>query len=1442
MLKMSLIKSAFLFLLLLQLRYAAQAAIYVVAPTVTCIDKSPGNFTTIGNITIIEGTKSDFPSQTLTTFILTVPSGFEFNPGVGSVVWGFPTPSGNIDDATISVSSTSITILLTSSGVNKWDSLAIENIQVRALAYNTTGNILRLSGTAGGNAVMAGNAGGAGVIHGTLTSEGLGSNSSIASGNWSNPAIWSKGSIPSCGDTVFINHTVTVNTPVSTEFLYIQTTGNLISDYPVTIDAVFVINGNGTYTHRNTSDASTTIFKGTETFSTNSTLIISRWYTTAVPLPQYVTGNFGNVTFNVGNNWSQDGMFAPAKMKGTLTVSSGTITMDGGTGMTTSLVLQNVIVNGTGALKIATGTARNLTLVTGSYTDISTSAVKSSMLYLSTGNLSWTANGNVTLAHDWSAYQHSGSNAGNTNITINGNLSISGGNVDFNSLVDAPLTLTVTGSTTISGTPGHVRMMDSNSRNLTFSTNNLYVNGGTANELMAGNNPLGNAVISVTNDLIITGATSSLVLNNNISSTGSTTLNVGHDVLITDGTMTGSNTNGTFTMNVNRNVTVSGSSARFTGQLYASSNKTGTYNITGFVQVDNGVFHASEGMGNLVVSIVEDLNINNGTFYGIYAPSSVNNGTINLECSNLNYNGGKFILLDGGINDGKTIRAACNNDMSISFLNSTDIFAFIQTTAANNALLNFEVNNNLIIGGNSTGAYFLTSSSSGNETITIGGSLMVSGGDVFFAGNGTTFPASHDIVTNISNNIQLTAGNVRLSQGSGSATVNVTGAVVVSGGILNLKNTTGQGLLAIAGDYTQTGGNFNIHAGTTAITNSCTVTVSGGFTLSDGVFNFDNCTAASGLSEHLLNINGNSFTLGGSAIITHANNLSGNFIFGQIYFTKAGTVQYNRNSSTNEIRHVKYTVNNGTTVDASYSIHGFQMTSVGSSTAANHNSLTVNGILNMGDKVLSARQYPSYYSRVTVNSGGRYRTSHPGGLYSGSATTASSINGFISSINRANYTLDANSTVEYYGTATGVITGIPNGAATASAQKYGNLEINFTGTPDITWLYPEADDEVFVRTSLILTNGELNLDNDHSTSGGGRSINMEAGSTMSRLNGYVRSETEDGSGLIKWTITTNSTKIFHFGFDASTYIPLTFQQTSGAAGAVSVATYRTTALNTPYPPTVTHVRDYNGNDNSMNTVDRFWHITRNIAATANITFTYASSEGAGIILPRAQQWEPVTMGWFPPAGTQFNPTGTTTYAGGLSSFNTWWTLAAGASPLPVDLLNFEVEKAGDVINISWSTATEINCDYFTVEKSSNGILFLPIVNKAGSGNSNTVKFYNAKDTKPFDGINYYRLKETDFDGAYTYSAIKSVYYSSEKTVGAFPNPVTVSSGINIRLPEKGEYNCSLFNPEGKLVLLKQIVAEDAEVTNLKTENLLPGIYFLKILSGETTSGIKILLQ
>ena len=97
-----------------------------------------------------------------------------------------------------------------------------------------------------------------------------------------------------------------------------------------------------------------------------------------------------------------------------------------------------------------------------------------------------------------------------------------------------------------------------------------------------------------------------------------------------------------------------------------------------------------------------------------------------------------------------------------------------------------------------------------------------------------------------------------------------------------------------------------------------------------------------------------------------------------------------------------------------------------------------------------------------------------------------------------------------------------------------------------------------------------------------------------------------------------------------------------------------------------------------------------------------------------------------------------------------WILVDNSTPLPVTLLNFEVDCENGFTVLNWSTASEINNDYFVIEKSTDAINFFPIATVQGNGNSNTVLSYTYTDETPNYATTYYRLKQVDFDGKFEY--------------------------------------------------------------------------------------------
>jgi hypothetical protein len=168
------------------------------------------------------------------------------------------------------------------------------------------------------------------------------------------------------------------------------------------------------------------------------------------------------------------------------------------------------------------------------------------------------------------------------------------------------------------------------------------------------------------------------------------------------------------------------------------------------------------------------------------------------------------------------------------------------------------------------------------------------------------------------------------------------------------------------------------------------------------------------------------------------------------------------------------------------------------------------------------------------------------------------------------------------------------------------------------------------------------------------------------------------------------------------------------------------------------------------------------------------------------------------------------------------------------LISFDAELNGTYVDLTWQTATEINNDYFVVERASEDLDWKPILSVTGAGNSNSLLTYSDKDRGPLDGLSYYRLKQIDFDGQFAYSEIVTVFNNliqSTDDVFMFPNPSSNGS-VFIRIPEglnKIQTELRLFDISGKL-LQKELYNTNTDIHELSYGNLIPGIYFIQISS------------
>ncbi len=111
------------------------------------------------------------------------------------------------------------------------------------------------------------------------------------------------------------------------------------------------------------------------------------------------------------------------------------------------------------------------------------------------------------------------------------------------------------------------------------------------------------------------------------------------------------------------------------------------------------------------------------------------------------------------------------------------------------------------------------------------------------------------------------------------------------------------------------------------------------------------------------------------------------------------------------------------------------------------------------------------------------------------------------------------------------------------------------------------------------------------------------------------------------------------------------------------------------------------------------------------------------------------------------------------------------SALPIELLEFKATPLEGQVLLNWATASEINNDYFTVEHAYPGKDFYEIFRIPGAGTRLELTRYQHYHTKPVTGINYYRLKQTDFDKRFTYSQVVSATVTNSLSMAVYPNPI-----------------------------------------------------------------------
>ncbi len=174
--------------------------------------------------------------------------------------------------------------------------------------------------------------------------------------------------------------------------------------------------------------------------------------------------------------------------------------------------------------------------------------------------------------------------------------------------------------------------------------------------------------------------------------------------------------------------------------------------------------------------------------------------------------------------------------------------------------------------------------------------------------------------------------------------------------------------------------------------------------------------------------------------------------------------------------------------------------------------------------------------------------------------------------------------------------------------------------------------------------------------------------------------------------------------------------------------------------------------------------------------------------------------------------------------------------LPVELVRFTAETIGNLaVWLSWDTATELNNEHFVIQRSDDGKNWKDLSVIPGHATSQEQQFYNYTDNQPLPGVNYYRLKQMDFDGGFDYSHIVSVDLRSLQdltSLSLYPNPTKGSVTLSLQSDFVGDASLAIFDLMGNQVSSQILSLEGGAFnTNVGISDLPAGVYLVDVTAG-----------
>ncbi|MBK5284849.1 MAG: T9SS type A sorting domain-containing protein [Bacteroidia bacterium] len=648
-------------------------------------------------------------------------------------------------------------------------------------------------------------------------------------------------------------------------------------------------------------------------------------------------------------------------------------------------------------------------------------------------------------------------------------------------------------------------------------------------------------------------------------------------------------------------------------------------------------------------------------------------------------------------------------------------------------------------------------------------------------------------------NYTTTAGTIPTATwntGSTCEVIGFTSNTSAPGGLQSFYNFTWNcpsqsGTVSLGGNLTTINGSFTLNSTGSgslqfATTGALTVNISGDMNISGGSLclnPFNGLNTTLNISGNYSQTNGIFFVIAGNAR-TGTVNLSGN------YLHTGGTLTVGGNATTN----CQFVFNKS----------GTQTFTASSNTVSGNMDFTVNSgsTLDLGTSVLTGRNF-------TLSSGA--------GIIIGSVNgiTTSGATGNIQTTTSRTFSAGA---AYILSGGVGQVSGnaFPTSITNMTVNNYSGITLSANAT---------------VAGTLTFINGKVNT---------GSNELIVSNTSSNAITGYSSSNYVIGN--LRRSVTASGAYDFPLG-TASNY-ELVSVNLSGITGFTDiVGTFtNTNPIESGYPLSslyvgitpITEMLDYG-----------YWTLTPNSSMTGgsySVTINEkghtnsAADPSQYCVLKRSGLGSPWQSLGTHDNNTQSEARGVAVASKtGLTGFS-HFGIGKGAGALPIELVYFDAKPSGNCVKCSWQTASEVNNNFFTVERSSNGRDFTPIATVAGAGNSTSTKNYSTMDNNVSSGQLYYRLKQTDFDGQFTYSKIKSVILGVENRDAIIsissvsPNPFQESFSVTYSVQQDADITVALMNSVGQLVYSekKNSIKGINQFDYNEGSNLPNGVYFVRI--------------